>query len=290
MPTEELHTMRLQPRTALTALTLTAAIAATAAGTADVAAAAPTAPPGYTRVFAPPIPIPPSPLDFGGQVTCPSGTVPWGGGAGFSGGFASQGENINTSAPNGDGWRARYNNSGTRPDDHFTVEAICAQQPAGYTTAFATADNPAGSQNGVTATCPSGTVVLSGGTLSTGDTADVELLSAWPLGPHRFRSVMWNGSDTFQRVTTFAICAQRPPHYDITHASGTDTGGPDTEVGGQLCAPGSKIIGGGVQITTPRPLVTIGASFSDSGDQWVAEVVNLDPAPATMTISAICAA
>ena len=282
--------MRLQTRSALAVLALAAGISAVAASASALAATGPTAPPGYKRVFTAPIPMPPSQFDFGGQATCPTGTVPWGGGAGFSGGFASAGENINTSAPNGNSWRARYNNSGTRPDDHFAVEAICAQQPAGYTTAFATADNPAGSQNGVTATCPTGTVVLSGGTLSTGDTVDLELLSAWPLGPQKFRSVMWNGSGTDQKVTTFAICAQRPPHYGITHTTGSDMGGPDTEVGGKICPLGSKIIGGGVQITTPRPQVTIGASFSDSGDQWVSEVVNLDTAPATVTISAICAA
>ena len=65
---------------------------------------------------------------------------------------------------------------------------------------------------------------------------------------------------------------------------------PVTQVDGQVCPVGSKIIGGGVRVTNPRPLVTLGASFSDSGDQWVSEVVNLDPAPATVTISAICAA
>ena len=102
----------------------------------------PTAPPGYHRVFSSPIPIPPSQLDHGGQVTCPTGTVPWGGGAGFTGGIAGSGENINTSAPTADGWRARYNNSSTRPNDAFAVEAICARKPLGYTVAFATVDNP----------------------------------------------------------------------------------------------------------------------------------------------------
>jgi hypothetical protein len=49
-------------------------------------------------------------------------------------------------------------------------------------------------------------------------------------------------------------------------------------------------IGGGIHITNPRPLVTLGASFSSSGNQWVSEVVTEDPAITTITISAICAA
>ena len=107
------------------------------------------------------IPIPSSQFDFGGEATCPAGTVPWGGGAGFSGGFAGHGENINSSAPVGDSWRARYNNSGPNLNDHFAVEAICAKQPAGYTIAFSSADNPAHSQSSAVATCPTGTVLLS---------------------------------------------------------------------------------------------------------------------------------
>jgi hypothetical protein len=70
--------------------------------------------------------------------------VPWGGGVGFTGGIASAGENINTSSPAGNGWEGRFNNSGTRPDDSFRVDAICAKKPAGYTTTFTTVDNPSG--------------------------------------------------------------------------------------------------------------------------------------------------
>ena len=111
--------------------------------------------------------------------------MPWGGGVGFTGGVAGAGENINTSAPAGGGWEGRFNNSGTRPDATFRVDAICARQPAGYTTTFTTVDNPPGAQSAAVAVCPAGTRLLSGGTLSTADTVDVQLLSAWPLGPDR---------------------------------------------------------------------------------------------------------
>ncbi len=282
--------MRRAVKAVLTVVTIGAGLVPAAAATNAFAASTATAPPGYQRVRSAPIPIPPGMFDSGGQVACPAGTVPWGGGAGFTGGIASAGENINTSAPTGNGWEGRYNNSGTRTDDHFAVDAICAKQPAGYTTTFTTVDNPAGAKAAAVAVCPAGTRLLSGGTLSTGDTVDVELLSAWPLGPERFKSVMWNGSATDQQLTTFAICGHRPAGYTITSATGSDTGGPVTQVGGAQCPAGTSILGGGIHVTSPRPTVTLGASLDDPDTQWLSEVVNLAPEPATVTIYAICAA
>src|SRR5262249_39897523 len=105
-------------RAVLTAVTIGAGLVPAAAATNAVAASAAPAPPGYQRVRSAPIPIPPGMFDTGGQVTCPTGTVTWGGGVGFTGGFAGLGENINTSAPTGNGWRGRYNNSSTRTGDN----------------------------------------------------------------------------------------------------------------------------------------------------------------------------
>jgi hypothetical protein len=275
--------------TVLAAVAIGAGVVPVAATNAFAASAA-TAPPGYQRVISAPFPIPPGSFDSGGQAACPAGTVPWGGGVGFTGGIASAGENINTSAPTGNGWEGRFNNSGTRPDDNFRVDAICAKQPAGYTTTFATVDNPPGTQSSAIAVCPAGTRLLSGGTLSTADTVDVQLLSAWPLGPERYNSVMWNGSGTDQRLTTFAICGHRPAGYTITPASGADAGGPDTLIGGAQCPAGTSILGGGIHVTHPRPAVTLGFSDDDSGPQWLSEVINLAPEPAAVTTYAICAA
>ena len=282
--------MRTSVRAVLTAVTIGAGLVPAAAATSAYAVSTPTAPPGYQRLRSAPIPVPPGMFDAGGQVACPAGTVPWGGGAGFTGGFAGAGDSINTSAPTGNGWEARYNNTSTRPDDHFAVDAICANQPAGYTTTFTTVDNPPGSKSAAVAVCPAGTRLFSGGTLSTADTTDVQLLSAWPPGPARFKSVMWNGSATDQQLTTFAICGHRPAGYAITSAPDSDTGGPDTLAGGAQCPAGTSILGGGIHVTSPRPTVTLGASLDEPSTQWLSEVVNLDPAPATVTIYAICAA
>ena len=282
--------MRRAVKAVVTAVTIGAGLVPAAAGPNASAASTPTAPPGYQRVRSAPITVPPGTFDAGGRVACPAGTVPWGGGAGFTGGIPGIGDSINTSAPTGGGWEARYNNSGIRLDDHFVVDAICAKQPAAYTTSFTTVDNPPGGKSSAIAVCPAGTRLLSGGTLSTADTTDVQLLSAWPLGPARFKSVMWNGSATDQQVTTFAVCGHRPASYTITSATGSDTGGPDTLVGGAQCPAGTSILGGGIHVTSPRPAVTLGASLDEPATQWLSEVVNSAAAPATVTIYAICAA
>ena len=282
--------MRATVRAALTAVTIGAGLVSAVVATSAYAVSTPIALLGYQRLRSAPIPVPPGMFDAGGQVACPAGTVPWGGGAGFTGGFPGAGDSINTSAPTGNGWEGRYNNTSTRPDDHFVVDTICAKQPAGYTATFTTVDNPAGAQSAAIAVCPTGTRLLSGGTLSTADTVDVQLLSAWPLGKQRFKSVMWNGSATDQRLTTFAICGHSPAGYTITSATGTDTGGPVTDLAGAQCPAGTSILGGGVHVTSPRPAVTLGFSDDDSGPQWLSEVLNGAPQPATATTYAICAA
>ena len=266
--------------------TVVAAVAPPAA-----AAAAANAPPGYVRVFSDAVPIPPSQFDFGAQVFCPEGLVPLGGGFTFFGGFASDGERIESSIPLPTGWEGHYDNSGTRTGDHFAVEAICAQQPPGYTVAFKTVANPAHTKNVAIAHCPRGTKLLSGGSQTTGDTIDLVLLSASPMDEHRYKAVMWNGSERDEQLTAFAVCAQRPPRYTIVTAGFTDdTAGPVTDIGGAQCPARTRVIGGGIRIAAPRPTVTLGGSDGEPDMQWEAEVVHDDADPVTVTISAICAA
>jgi hypothetical protein len=130
--------------------------------------AAATAPPGYRIVSTPDLAAPPSILNTTGQANCPTGTVPWGGGASLTNGFAVPGTSINTSEPVTGGWRARVNNaSGTAQT--FRVDVICAKKPKGYKVAFFSSDNPPHDDTPATVTCPTGTVVLSGGAFSTSD-------------------------------------------------------------------------------------------------------------------------
>jgi hypothetical protein len=254
------------------------------------ASTTPTAPPGYHRVTGAPIPAPSSQFDAGGTVTCPAGTVVWGGGAGFTGGFAGTGNNINTSAPTTVGWEARYNNSSGRAIT-FRVTATCAKKPTGYRMVFKTVDNAANSRAGGVASCPAGTVLLSGGSQSTDDTVASYQLSAFPKSSTAFKVVMWNGSATAQRFTVFAICAQKPPHYSLRSVSVNISAGPVTVVGdAPFCPAGSKLVGGGVKVVNPQPGIALGFSGDDGSGNWLVEVVNSTPAAGTGAFSAICAA
>ena len=58
--------------------------------------AAATAPPGYRIVSTPDLAAPASIFNTTGQANCPTGTVPWGGGASLTNGFAVPGTSINT--------------------------------------------------------------------------------------------------------------------------------------------------------------------------------------------------
>jgi len=170
-------------------------------------AKAPTAPPGYRIVRGPLMPAPAGPLDSGGQVSCPTGTVAWGGGTAVQG-VGGPTESINTSAPNGPtAWRARVNNTGVETQQ-FGIDAICARQPKGYAQTFAQIGNPQHTQASATATCPANTVLLSGGVLSTSDSALASVTSAFPASSTKFTAFVNNGTGVNEVLTAFAICGE----------------------------------------------------------------------------------
>ena len=80
------------------------------------------------RVIGDPIPAAPSSLIWGCEVVCPVGTVLWGGGVALIGGIPGIGNWISTSAPAGNGWRAKFANASTHRVS-FRLDAICAQKP-----------------------------------------------------------------------------------------------------------------------------------------------------------------
>jgi hypothetical protein len=266
------------------------AMALTAIGAAPAMAAA-TAPPGYARFTSMPLTAPAGDLDAGTQVACPDGKVVWGGGIGFFGGIPSVGQNINTTAPLGNAWRGRFNNLTAGLPAQFTVHAICANRPQGYTMAFTSSVQGAMAQLGLTAVCPVNTVVLSGGVLSSVDRTNSYMLSAFPVSARKFRAVTWNGTANVETMATYAICAAKPPKYRIASNSVTDGGGPDSIVlGGQSCPAGTAVIGGGVKVTGANPGVSIGLSLDASKTNWAVDTINSTPFAVTSTFYAICAA
>jgi hypothetical protein len=270
------------------ALVVMPGVAGLVAGAAAPAQAAATAPPGYHIVRTADLPAPPSTLDTSGQANCPTGTVPWGGGASFTNGFADIGVSLETSEPVTGGWRARVNNASGK-DQLFRVDVICANKPKGYKVAFASADNPPHATTPATVGCPTGTVVLSGGAFSTSDTTANILTSLGPLGPHRFTASMANTSNVDQQMTTFAVCGAKPPKYAIVSQSETDTGVDDPALT-PVCPTGTSVLGGGLQVVNPGFDIAIAGSLDEDRHGWFGEAVNQRASATMFTSQAICAA
>jgi hypothetical protein len=270
------------------ALVVMPGVAGLVAATATPAAAAATAPPGYRIVRTADLPAPPSILDTTGQANCPTGTVPWGGGAGFTNGFAAIGVSLETTEPVAGSWRARVNNASGAAQT-FRVDVICANKPKGYKVAFASADNPPHADTPATASCPTGTVVLSGGAFSTSDTTANILTSAGPLGPHRFTAFMANTSNVDQQMTTFAVCGAKPAKYAVVTQSETDMGVDDPALT-PVCPTGTSVLGGGLQVVNPGFDIAIAGSLDEDRHGWFGEAVNQRPGATTFSSQAICAA
>jgi hypothetical protein len=252
-------------------------------------ASAATAPPKYVIESAG-FSAPQSMFDTGASVPCPTGTVVWGGGVYFS--AYSPPVSINTNTWDGGtpgAWQVRVNN--THPfTANFGVNAICARKPNKYQLAFTQVADPAGTQAGGVATCPKGTVVLSGGIKSTADVASVYLTTARPTSGRTFRAVQWNGSSADQPFFVYALCAERPPGY--VRVSSTVTVAPNT--GGfseTQCPTGTSVLGGGVGVASPNPAVIPFSTSSLGGaHRWDVWVENTTAGTQQMSSFAICAA
>jgi len=136
---------------------------------------------------------------------CATGSYPYGGGV-----FNSSGDLpvlINTSIPLAKGWRADVNNGGTGANS-ATAYAICGKRATGYTRVIGTAvTNPANSQTGATATCPSGTQVFGGGEFSSSPSTAVNMNSTAWTSSTTWTSWQNNATAGSAAITPYALCA-----------------------------------------------------------------------------------
>ncbi len=267
------------------AIAAACAVPLVAAGVAEAA----TAPPGYTITTAS-FMAPQSALDSSGAAPCPTGTVTWGGGVYFS--PFSPPVSINTTYWDGGtpgSWRVRVNNPQAFTAT-FGVNAICAKKPSKYQFAFARADDPAGMQGVGTATCPKGTVVLSGGIQSTADVATVYLTSARPTSGRTYRVTQQNGSTADAPFTVYVLCAARPPKY--VHVSVSTTVNPNSlGFAEAACPTGTSVTGGGIGVPSPSPAIIPYSNSSLGGaHRWDVAVDNMSATATPMSAYAICAA
>jgi hypothetical protein len=249
---------------------------------ATLAATALAAPAGYKVVNGAVQPAPPGSLTSGSQVSCPTGTVPWGGG--IAGNAFLQNMTINTTASTSNGWQGRVNN----PDGQggtFVIDAICAKKPVAYTAVYTWVDNPPGARSVATAVCPANTVVLSGGGGSTSDVVGARVLDAWPTSTRAFRVVELNSTATDAQMLAEALCAAKPRGYTITRSSIAEN--PATiDFGGQSCPAPKTEIGGGIHITGGDSTALVHSSI-DNGPGWV-NATTTGTVPLTLSFSTIC--
>jgi hypothetical protein len=257
----------------------TLVVSATLAGTALAA------PAGYHIVHGPSVSAPPGLLDTDSQVSCPTGTVPWGGG---TAGNPFTNMSINTTVSTSDGWLARVTNPDA-PGGTFVIDAICARKPAAYSAVYASVDNPPGTRSVATAVCPANTVVLSGGGFSTTDVAGARMLGAWPTSTTAFRAVELNTTGTDAQLSAEALCAAKPRGYTIARSSLSENM-LTLDFGGMSC-PGTKtVIGGGIHITGGDSMAVIHSSIENSAIPGWNNDITTGNAPQTLAFSAICVA
>jgi hypothetical protein len=262
-----------------------AGVVAMAAAPATFAA---TAPPGYVIARSAPLVAGVSMMISGGQERCPTGKVVWGGGTGFLG-TPGPGEAISGSAPVGSGaWEAHVDNLLHQAPD-FRVDVFCANTPKSYKVISKTVANAAGAETLATVGCPKKTVVLSGGALSTSESALADLTSAFPIGQTKFRGTVFNGTGAAANLQVYAVCAARPAGYKI--ATRTETAlAHDTLLGTLGCPAKTSIVGGGVKLATPEAGMSIPDDLDGASTGWDADVVNQTAVSQAVTLYAICAA
>ena len=246
-------------------------------------------PPGYVAKYAP-FPAPPSPFTTMASVPCPAGTVTWGGGVRiYSGSFPLT---IGSSFWNGvtpGAWEGTVGTSST--NTNFLIVTTCANKPSGYKLVTKTVDDPAGAMASGTVTCPTGSVLLSGGLATTADTANVYQLTAAPTSNRAFHGVQMNMNNLDQPFHLYALCAAKPTGYTRVTTNVSIPVGMDFPADA-TCPSGTVVIGGGYSETPLSSQVDV---FAESRLPtypriWEAIAYNQTASAVTLTSVAICAA
>jgi len=226
-------------------------------------------------------------------VDCPSGTVPWGGGAEID--ENTLGANLNSSygysGEAGSGWLAAVNNT-TDSNLNFSVYAVCADQPASYKIVTgATQDDPAGSRAGTYAACPKGTVSLGGGGASKSSDTSVSLNGIQPItgdGIYNFEVYMNNASASDSSFEAQVICGKKPTGYVLKSAKASNPSRKDSSSHAS-CPAKSVVVGGGALSSSIDLAVDVTTTAPDKDSAWVSSEANGSSSDASVTSFAICA-
>jgi len=245
--------------------------------------AKPKPPAGYRVVISPQLPSP-NGSESRGIVSCPTGTVPLGGGAIAQ--SPSIRANVSSSFPSGRTWVGDVKNgSGTATT--FQVEVICAKRPKGYRQVESRiVSNPAGTQSKAVATCPSGTMPLGGGGFTSSEGTDANMNGTAPKG--RTWVVRENNEGTTDAtIGAVAVCGKlhgyrvvKGKPFSVIHG---------LEAGSFASCPAPTVpISGGVFSGSKSVFVNFAGSFP-TGHEWDAFVNNSTEGDISSSAVVVCA-
>ena len=147
----------------------------------------------------------PAGLQTRAAATCPTGTVPLGGG-----GFTSSSDtadNMNATAPNGRSWVIRENNA-SATDATIGAIAVCGKMHGYRVVKGKPFPVVHGLEAGSFAACPAPTVPIGGGVFSGSKDVNVNFAGSFPSA-HEWDAFV-NNSTEFDIVSTAAaVCASR---------------------------------------------------------------------------------
>jgi hypothetical protein len=245
----------------------------------------PIPPPGYALASSGDITAPAG-AQTDGTATCPSGTVPFGGGAFVS--SSSLSVNINSSIPFENTWEVWVNN-GSASSTFFDVYVTCGTQPAKYAVVQSTdVANPSGSQSGAYAGCTTrGTVLLGGGGFSFSGDTSVNLNTSEPTGYFWFTNTN-NASSSNSTSVAYAVCGKKPKGYVFVQGSRYDNPvGAETNAVAN-CPVGRVPLGGGINSGSEDLTVNINSTYP-AGSLWSSYENNASEFDASATPYVICA-
>jgi hypothetical protein len=232
-----------------------------------------------------------------GSVSCPAGTVAFGGGA--IGGATALGQEINGSAPVvsgglATGWEAWLDNS-TGADWDFNVWAVCAKKPKQYAVVSLGFDNVAGQQSSATVSCPLNAKgkplkVLGGGGIGGAAVPGQDINTSIPVGGKThpaWRVDMNNNFASDQSASVWAVCGNAKGWKVITGAAVDNPPGAQTQAD-VVCPVGLTPVGGGEFSGSGSTLVNLNTTYPVGSSDWRTYEDNASAADTTTTPYVVC--
>ena len=221
-------------------------------------------------------------------MACPSGTVPWGGGAKIK--SSSLDANLNASFASGTSWVVHVNNAGGS-EITFTVYAVCADAPADYQIVNgAVANDPAGTRAGNFAACPTHTVSLGGGGYLDSTATSVNLNGIESILSEEIYNIEVYVNNASASDTDFhaqVICGMKPKGYSTKTATAANPGGKQSFAVAN-CPSNSFIVGGGVLSSSINLASNVKSTAPNGNGAWISSMNNGSASNASVKTYAVC--